>query len=58
MNQLLVINRTEGKKYYDIIFQDSFPSADSIFKIYKILSLQLVYSDPIFNDINITENEG
>ena len=58
MNRLLVINRTEGKKYYDIIFQDSFPSADSIFKIYKILYLQLVCPDPIFNDINMTENEG
>ena len=58
MNQLLVINRTEGKKYYDIIFQDNFPSADSTFKIYKILYLQLVYSDPIFNDINVSENEG
>ena len=58
MNQLLVINRTEGKKYYDIIFQDSFPSSDSTFKIYKILYMQLVYSDPIFNDINMSENEG
>ena len=53
MNWLLVINRTEGKNYYDIIFQDSFPSADSTFKIYKILYLELECSDPIFKDINM-----
>ena len=58
MNWLLVINRTEGKKYYDIIFQDSFPSANSTFKIYKIFYLQLVCPYPIFNDINMNENEG